>query len=370
MAVQVGKVLQKPMSVKIQVVGNVEAASTVDIRSQVTGELLKVHFEEGDDVTAGQLLFTLDSRPFEVTLKQTEAALTRDKAQLVNAELQMNRSADLLKRGLQAQSAHDALVAQAEALRGTVASDTAIVDNARLQLQYTRITAPVAGRTGALLAHQGSLVRPNDASPLVRINQVSPIDVSFAVPARLMPELANDRTRRALKVTAAPSGAKTGAVSGTVTFMDNTVDRATDTITLKASFANRDRKLWPGAFVDVALQLSVDPNALVVPNAAVQPSQQGQFVYVVQDDQSVQVRAVQVGWIEGDESVVLGGLKAGETVVTDGQLRLTPGARVTTRAPSEGGRGEGMGRAAADGRSSGEARGGRAGREGRQGQVP
>ncbi len=330
--VTTGTVVVKPMAFNVRVVGNVEPSSTVDVRSQVTGQLLAVHFTEGQDVSSGDLLFTIDPQPFESTLKQAQATLARDTAQAQNADAQLARSADLLKRGLVAASAHDATVAQAAALHASIQADAAQVESARFQLEHTRITAPMSGRTGALLVHPGALVRATDATPLVVINQISPVFVSFAVPARLLPELQRARSSGVLRVTAAPAGGDESAVDGSVTFIDNAVDQATDTLRLKGRFPNGNRRLWPGAFVDVALQLSVTPRALVVPNAAVQASQNGQMVFVVKPDDTVEARPVTIAWTEADESVVASGLTAGETVVTDGQLRLTPGAHVTKQA--------------------------------------
>ena len=327
--VTVGTVVEKPMAVKVRAVGNVEASSTVEIRSQVTGELQRVAFTEGQDVTAGQLLFVIDPRSFETAVQQAEATLARDTAQARNIDAQRTRLANLLQRGLVSQSDYDTISTSAAASQAVLESDKAALENARLQLERTRITAPVAGRTGALLVHQGSIVRNNDAAPLLVINQVSPAQVSFAVPARLLSQLRGASGR--LGVDALPAGAADGVSSGTVTFIDNAVDPATDTIRLKATFPNTDRRLWPGAFVDVTLLLSVDAHAIVVPTIAVQPGQQGQFVYVVKADQSVEARVVTVARIDGDETVVTTGLRAGETVVTDGQLRLTPGARISVK---------------------------------------
>jgi multidrug efflux system membrane fusion protein len=335
--VTVATVVQKPMAVNVRVVGNVEAASTVSMRAQVTGALETVHFKEGDDVTAGQLLFTLDPRPFELALRQAEVTLSRDTSQWKTADAQLARSVDLLAKGLVAPATHETTQAQVNALKGQLAADQVAIDNAKLQLQYTKITAPVSGRTGALLVHEGSLVRNNDTSPLVVINQVSPVFVSFAVPARLLDQVRGERAHQGLHVLAAPAGTSDAAASGTVTFLDNAVDVTTDTIRMKASFPNKDRRLWPGAFVDVTLRLSENPKALVVPNAAVQASQQGQLIYVVKADQTVEARPVKVAWTEGNETVIASGVSAGETIVTDGQLRLTPGAKVTTG----GGRGPG-----------------------------
>jgi len=329
--VTTGTVIQKPMAVNTRTVGNVEASSSVEVRSQVSGSLLTVGFEEGQDVKAGQVLFTIDPRQFEVAVRQAEAAVARSTAQAKGMSAQLARSEELVKQGLGARADRDMLATQMAMLSAAVGSDTAALEEAKLQLQYTSIVAPVSGRTGALLVHPGSLVRANDTAALVVINQVSPAFVSFAVPARLLPQLRNDQARGALKVEATPAGNASQSTNGTVTFIDNAVDQATDTIRLKATFPNRDRRLWAGAFVDVTLQLSVDPKAIVVPNAAVQASQQGQFVYVVKTDSTVEARPIKVAWIDGDDVVVEAGLKPGETVVTDGQLRLTPGARISVK---------------------------------------
>jgi len=328
--VTVTTVVQKPMAVNVRAVGNVEPASTVSIRAQVTGALETVNFKEGDDVEAGQLLFTLDPRPFELAVRQAEVTLARDTSQWKNADNQLTRSVEMLAQGLVAPATHEATLATANALKGALATDQVNIDNAKLQLQYTKIVSPVSGRTGALLVHTGSLVRNNDSTPLVVINQVSPVFVAFSVPARLLEQVRTTHGHQGLKVMAVPAGSTAAPIPGVVTFMDNAVDVTSDTIRLKASFPNTDRRLWPGAFVDVTLRLSENQAALVVPNGAVQPSQQGPFVYVTKPDQTVEARPVTVAWIEGNETVVASGLAAGETIVVDGQLRLTPGARITT----------------------------------------
>jgi len=318
----------KPMTVKVRAVGNVEASSTVDVRSQVSGELLTVNFTEGQDVKEGQLLFTIDPKPFETALKQAEAAYARDNANAKNIEAQRARAENLMKAGLVARADYDALASQAAAIQASLASDSASIDSAKIQLQHAKITAPVSGRTGALLVHPGSLVRNTDPAALVVINQIAPAYVSFAVPARLLPRL---RGNRRLPVEASPAGVVDQKSTGTVTFIDNAVDQNTDTIRVKATFVNTDRRLWPGAFVEVTLLLAIDSEAVVVPSAAVQASQQGQFVFVVKDDQTVEARPVKVAWVEEGDTVVSDGLKGGETVVTDGQLRLTPGTKVSAK---------------------------------------
>lgn len=324
-------VVEKPMAVEARAVGNVEASSSVAVRAQVSGELLKVGFDEGQDVVAGQTLFTLNPRQFEVALQQAEASLARSQAQAQGMAAQVQRADELLRRQLISKAEYDQLATQLAVYQASIEADRAQVDSAQLQLQYTNITAPVSGRTGALLVHPGALVRANDAAPLVVINQVSPAYVSFAVPARLLPQLRRDQSQGSLRVLAAPSGSSDAAIPGSLTFVDNAVDQSTDTIRLKATFPNVDRRLWAGAFVDVTLQLSVEPKAIVAPNASVQASQQGQYVYVVKGDSTVEMRPVTVAWQAGNDVVIRTGLAPGETVVTNGQLRLTPGALVTTQ---------------------------------------
>ena len=320
------------MPVMLHAIGNVEAASTVEVRSQVSGELLGVGFEEGQEVTAGQLLFTLDPRPFDATLKQLQATLEKDTAQAKNAAAQLERSTRLLKAGLIAQADFDTVSTQANSLQAQLAADNAQIENARLQLQYSKIVAPVSGRTGALLVHKGALIRANDAAPLVVINQIVPALVSFAVPSRALADIRASRTR--LRAEAVPSGSKDAPSVGAVSFVDNAVDPASDTIRLKASFPNTDKRLWPGQFVEVALQLSIDEHAIVVPSAAVQPSQQGATLFIVKSDQTVEIRPVTVARTQGDDAVIASGVKPGEVVVTDGQLGLTAGARVSIKSAS------------------------------------
>jgi membrane fusion protein, multidrug efflux system len=329
-AVTTTAVVAKPMAVLVRAVGNVEASSSVDVRSQVTGELLSVGFSEGQEVAAGQLLFTIDPRAFDASVKQAQATLQKDIAQAKNADADLARYANLLSRGLVSQADYDVRAASAGAFQAAIAADTAAVENATLQLQNTRIKAPVSGRTGALLVHVGALVRAADATPLVVINQMSPVLVAFAVPARQLPRLRADQARGALAVEAQATDTPKPS-RGTVTFVDNAIDPSTDTIRLKAIFPNGDRRLWPGQFVDVVVRMSVEPRAIVVPDAAVQPGQQGPFVYVVRADQTVEARPITVAWSEATETVVQSGVQPGETVVTDGQLRLTPGARVSVK---------------------------------------
>jgi multidrug efflux system membrane fusion protein len=364
------KVLTRSVPVTIPAVGTAEPVQTVQIRAQTTGQLSEVHFREGQDVRKGQPLFTLDPRPFQAALSQAEAVLARDTATSKNAEQQHTRFEDLYKRGLIPRDQYETQLASAQALQATLDADRAAVENAKLNLAYTRITAPISGRTGAMAVHAGDLVRANDATPLVVINQVSPIYVSFAVPGRYLGDIRRYQARKPLVVTArgqaaVPPGAQApepppptsqaqqvapgiGATvsvppglveTGRVTFIDNSVDATTGTIKLKGTFQNADQGLWPGLFVTVMLDVTTDENALVVPATAVQPSASGQYVYVVSPERTAQVRKVTVSRQSGEDMIIAQGLAAGEEVVIDGQLRLTPGAQVSIAGARGGGAG-------------------------------
>jgi multidrug efflux system membrane fusion protein len=325
----------KAMPVGIAAVGAAEAISTVQVRSQVTGRLAKIHFQEGQEVEAGQVLFTVDPMPFQVALEQAKAILARDTAQAQNAEAQVARLKNLLDRGLIPREQYDTQLATATALKATTDADRAAVMAAEINLQYTTITAPVAGRTGALQAHVGDLVQANGSSPLVVLNQMAPIYVTFSVPGKSLDSIRRFQRTAPLRVTARLQGvADAELASGRLTFVDNSVDSETGTIRLKATFPNGDRNLWPGQFVDVSLLLTTEPNAVVVPSLAVQAGQQGPFVFVIDAQSQAELRPVTVGRIEGDESVIASGLTPGEVVVTDGQLRLTPGVHVAPRGPA------------------------------------
>jgi multidrug efflux system membrane fusion protein len=335
--VTVATVVEKALAQTVGAIGTVEALSSVDIRAQVTGQLIEVLFKEGQDVTAGQPLFRLDPRPFEAALRQAEAILAKDKATASRAEAEVVRNGDLLKRGLIPRDQYDALVASSTSLQATLAADAADVETAKLQLQYTSIDAPIPGRTGALMAHKGDLVRANDTTSLVVINQVAPIYVSFAVPARLLPDIRKYNTAGALELEARSSGTSQPPSVGAVSFIDNAVDATTGTIRLKGTFPNRDLRLWPGLFVDVTMRLTIDAHAIVAPSEAVQAGQQGQYVYLVKPDKTVEARTVIVSRTEGGLSVIGSGLQTGDQVVTDGQLRLAPGTRVTIKPAAEKG---------------------------------
>jgi len=331
--VTTASVIQKAMPIEIQVIGAVEPYATVGIRSQTTGQLLVVNFREGDIVQQGQVLFELDRRPLEAALEQAQANLARDTAQAANAEVQATRFQQLVDRGISPREQADTAKTSVVALNATVEADRAAVANAKIQLQYATITAPISGRTGALMVHQGNLVRANDQTPLVTINQVAPISVAFSIPESRLPELRRYMGGGSLSVEATPQGSDRTA-SGRIAFIDNAVDQNTGTIRIKGTFPNTDGRLWPGQFVNVVVTLTTDPAAIVVPSAAVQTGQQGTYVFAVKPDQSVEMRPVSVGRTRGPESVIASGVRPGETVVTDGHLRLVPGGRISVKQPA------------------------------------
>jgi multidrug efflux system membrane fusion protein len=326
--VTVGTVVQKAMPVQLTVIGNVEPFSSVQVKSQVQGEILSVHFKEGQDVKKGDLLFSIDPSTFEATLAQAEANLARDKALAENAEQELKRYGDLVKRGIAPQEQYDTARTTAASYEAAMRADQATIDNANLQLSYCSIRAPISGRTGALLVHAGNLVKPNDV-PLVVINQVSPIYVSFAVPEAQLPQIKEYRAAGSLHVRATIPNDDNAPADGSISFVDNAVDPTTGTIKLKGTFTNADHRLWPGQFVNIVLTLTTQPNAIVVPSQAIQTGQQGQYVFVVKADQTVESRSVVVARTMDTQTVIASGLKPGETVVTDGQLRLVPGAKVS-----------------------------------------
>jgi membrane fusion protein, multidrug efflux system len=329
--VTLAKVVRKPMPLELSAIGAVEPSSSVAVRAQLTGELTSVNFKEGDDVQQGQVLFTLDRRPLEAALKQAEAALTRDQAQLANATAQAQRARELASRGIATREQVDTTSTAVSALEATVGADRAAIDNATVQLQYATIKSPISGRTGVLMVHPGNLVRANDPTPLVVINQVTPVQVAFGIPERQLALLKQHLAQNTLRVEARPQGDQNQPAIGRIAFVDNAVDQTTGMIRIKGTFANADRRLWPGQFVNVVTVLATDPEAIVVPSVAVQSGQQGSYVFVVKDDQTVELRPVAIARTNGNESIVEKGLKEGETVVTDGQLRLVPGSRISDK---------------------------------------
>ena len=346
----------RSVPIEIRAIGQVEAASSVDVHAQVGGQLTRVAFQEGDFVRKGQVLFTVDARTSQTDVaaaranyeraiasqRQAEANLSRDRAIAQTAAVEARRYEQLVESGVvsrsqydQARTAAEAAAATVRANEGAVATERksvaaakAALDAAQVQLGFTTITAPVAGRTGALQAHAGDVVAPGGQTPLVVINQIAPIYVTFSVPESEFVRIKQAGPGSALAVQAAPAADPSALAQGSLTFVDNTVDPATGTIKLKATFPNGDERLWPGQFVNVSVTLVVDESAVVVPKDAIQTGQQGQYVFVVGPDDKVEMRTVEVARVAGDVAVIANGLDGTERVVTDGQMKLTPGVQV------------------------------------------
>ncbi|MEO8586621.1 MAG: efflux RND transporter periplasmic adaptor subunit [Acidobacteriota bacterium] len=321
-------VAQRSVPLTTRAIGNVEAFSTVAIRALVSGELGRIHFKQGQDVSKGDLLFTIDPRPLQAALDQAVGTLAKDKSQLANARALEVRYKKLFDEGIASKEDWDQYRTSADTSAGLVAADEAAAESARVQLSYATIRSPISGMTGNLLVYEGNLVKANDTTPLVTITQATPIYVTFAVPEGELAKVNRARALGPVRVEAALPSDEGHPVAGVLSFVDNAVDATTGTIRLKATFENPARRLWPGQFVKVTLTTGVEENALVVPSQAVQTGQDGPYVYVVKADLTVEPRPVKPG--PGVEGVVVitKGLSAGEQVVTDGQLRLSPGAKV------------------------------------------
>jgi multidrug efflux system membrane fusion protein len=363
--VTVTTVAQRDVPVQVRAIGNVQALATVSVLSMLNGEVMDVGFAEGEEVAAGSRLFTIDPRPvqaallqsqatlaqYQAAVKQAEANLARDTVQLNNAKVEEERYRKLVEGGFVAREQYDQIRTTELALGATIEADRAAVEtaralvrageaaveNARVQLSYTEIRAPISGRTGNLLLHKGNVVKANDVgNPMVVINRIHPIYVTFAVPEAQLEQIKRYQTGTELPVEATVTGQPGGTERGRLTFINNAVDPTTGTIQLKATFENTKNLLWPGQFVNVALTLTRQPGALVVPSQAVQSGQQGSYVFVVKSDQTVEPRPVTTGIADGRDVVVASGLALGERVVTDGQLRLVPGARVDVKTAPPG----------------------------------
>jgi multidrug efflux system membrane fusion protein len=328
--VTIARAEQRAVPYEIQATGSVEPRQTASVQAQVTGILTRVAFHEGDEVASGQLLFQIDPRPFLAALEQARAMLARDQAQAQSATLDAERYAALVKQDYVTQSDYEAKRANAEALQAAVRADSAAASAAQLNLEWAAIRAPIAGHTGRLLLREGNLVRANAPEPLVVINQIHPILVRFAVPEQHLAAIQRYRKNR-LAVLVSPSQTDTVASEGVLTFVDNSVDTASGTVLLKAEFPNRDNALWPGEFLNVRLQLYVDERALVVPAQAVMTGQQGTYVFVLNQDGTARSQAVEIARNAGTYAVVSQGVRPGDQVVTDGQLRLTSGASVEVK---------------------------------------
>ncbi len=332
--VTVASVFTKDVPIQVSSVGNVEAYSTVAVKSRVSGELVGVHFQEGQEVREGDLLFTIDKAPYEVALKEAQARLERDQALARKARDDVRRNMPLAEKDIVSRQSLDQYVSTAEAAEALVKADQAAVENLQLQLGYCSIRSAVSGRTGSLLIQKGNLVKGNDENKsLLTVHQIEPIYVAFAVPEKYLGDI-NRRTRESkmeVEVRVPEDQGGAGPITGVVSFVNNTVELSTATIRLKATFQNRDRRLWPGQTVNVLLTLGVQAKAVVVPSQAIQSGQSGSYAFVVKQDQTAELRLVSVSRSTNGEAVIAKGLSLGETVVTDGQLLLTPGARVSIK---------------------------------------
>jgi len=328
--VMAAKAVEKAMPIELREIGTGEAHATVSVESQVAGIVSAVHYTAGQFVKKGDLLITLDNRPFVANLQLAEANLSKDKANAALAKVEAERYNELYKSGIVPKEQYDQFVATADADEAATQADQATIETAKLQVAYCLIYAPISGRTGSQLVYPGTVVKADDLPILVVINQVSPIYIDFSVPQQYLDEIKAYMKKGRLEIQAIPSD-KSAAESGYLTFVNNTVDATTGTIELKGTFPNTDLRLWPGEFVNVVLRLSEQEKAIVVPSQAVQTGQQGDYVFIIKPDMTVESRAVKVERTVGGESVIAEGIKPGETVVTDGQLRLVPGTKVKVR---------------------------------------
>jgi multidrug efflux system membrane fusion protein len=322
------KVVQRDVPNQLREIGTVEAFESIAIKAQVEGILAGVMFQEGDFVTKGQLLLMIDQRPFAAALKQAEANQARDQADANQARTDEQRYSFMIKEGVGSRQQYDQAYAKAANMEATVAADRAAVESARLKLQYAEIRSPIDGKTGKLQAHAGDLIKADADNPIVTIAQVEPIYVDFSIPERDLTQVRRSMAQHPLEVDAVIPGDQGPPEHGVLSFVDNSVDKSTGTISLKGLFQNENRRLWPGQFVNATLTLAVIPHAVLAPSQAIQTGQEGPFVYVVGRDMKVTPRPVVAGAVIDTETIIDRGLKAGETVVTDGQVRLVPGATV------------------------------------------
>ena len=332
--VQVAMAVKQDMPRRIESIGTVQSLRTVTVKSQVDGVIAKVHFREGDDVKVGDLLVSLDRRPFENSLLVARADLVNAKAEASKADADVARYKRLDQQDAISKEQFAQLLTKDETTHAQVQAREAAVANSELSLSYTEIRAPIAGRTGQLLLHEGALVKANDNNfPIVTINQLAPVAVAYAVPEKSLEEIRSAMTEKRASVSVLERGSGLKREDGRLEFVDNTVDPATGMITLKAEFDNADYALWPGRFVNVLTQTGIDRDATVVPATAVQTSQNGSTIYVVKADQTVELRNVKIARAAGDVVLVAEGIRPGETVVIDGQLRLLPGMKAESKAP-------------------------------------
>ena len=331
LVVKVAHAIVKPMPVLIEAVGTVEAEQSVQIRAQVSGTLQSVFFKEGDKVKAGQQLMQIDPRTYQAQYNQALAAVARDKAQLENARAQQERLEPLLKREFITRQEYDVAVTSTKSLEATMRADQAAAEQARIQLEYTRIYAPITGRTGALAVRPGNLVAAGaggGGAPLVTINSTDPILVSFSIPERQLDEIRRYQNEKDMRIEILPERTAPPVAAGKLVFIDNTITPQTGTVILKTRVENDMEALWPGQFINVRIVLTIQPDAVVVPEAAVQPGQEGSFVYLVDEQNKVQVRPVKVSRQIGGEVVIAAGVKPEDALITEVPQELQPGATV------------------------------------------
>jgi len=346
--VKTAQAITKPMPVLIEAVGTVEAENSVQVRAQVSGLLQKVLFKEGDRVKAGQLLFEIDPRTFQAQYNQALAQLARDKAQLENARAQQERLEPLLKREFITRQEYDVAVTSAKSLEATVQADQAAAEQVRIQLEYARIRAPISGRTGALAVKPGNLVQAaGGGAPLVTINSMDPILVTFSIPERQLEEIRRYRNDGEVRIEIMPDRGGPSVAEGKLVFIDNTVTPQTGTVILKTRVVNAEEIIWPGQFVNVRIVLTIEPNAVVVPEVAVQPGQDGSFVYLIDGENKVRVQSVKIARQIGSEIVIAAGVKPGDRLITEIPQALEAGATVRVRGEGDGdekGKGKGKGK--------------------------
>jgi len=349
------KAVAKPMPVLIEAVGSVEPEHSVQVRAQVSGVLQSVLFKEGDKVKSGQLLFEIDPRTFEALYRQSQAQLARDEAQLENAKVQRDRLEPLLKREFITNQEFDVAVTSTKSLEATVAADRALLEQAKIQLDFTRIQAPIGGRTGSLAIKPGNLVAAGAGGgvPLVTINSTDPILVSFSIPERQLEDIRRYQNEKEMRIEILPDRSGPVAAEGKLVFIDNTVTTQTGTVVLKTRVSNNKEVLWPGQFVSVRIVLKIEPEAIVVPEVAVQPGQQGSFVYMVNDGKA-RIQPVNVSRQIGGEVVIADGIKAGDIVLTEIPQAIAPGVAVQIAGTDGKGDGKGKGKGKGKGRKSEE----------------